>query len=153
MKYDIPEVWILELDTIVLDLNGTLTCKWMLDDTVKSKILELLELGFSIHLLSWDQRRTGESFAKDLGIQFHKASSSQEKWEFVKSLNAKWIVAVGNARIDIWMFENASLSIATLQWEWIHTGIIKYSDIIIPTITDAFDLLIDSDIMKATMRK
>jgi len=153
MKYAIPEVWILELDTIVLDLNGTLTCKWVLELGVKEKLQNLVKLGFTIYLLSWDQRGTGEWFAKNLGIQFHTASSSQEKWDFVASLDVKWIVAIGNARIDIWMFENAQLSIATLQWEWIHTEIIQHCDIIIPSIIDAFDLLIDIDIMKATMRK
>jgi soluble P-type ATPase len=60
--------------------------------------------------------------------------------------------AIGNARIDIGKFKHAKLSIATLQSEGIHTGILPYVDIIVPNINDALDLFIDSDALIATMR-
>jgi soluble P-type ATPase len=45
------------------------------------------------------------------------------------------------------------LSVATLQAEGIHTGIIPYVDIIVPNINDALDLFADANTMAATMRK
>ena len=71
--------------------------------------------------------------------------------ELVTSIGKEKTVAIGNARIDIGMFQNAALSIATIQSEWIHTAILEHVDIIIPNIEDALDLFIDWDSLRATM--
>lgn len=46
----------------------------------------------------------------------------------------------------------AKLSIVTLQAEGVHTKTLLASDIVVPTITDALDLLIDSKRLIATLR-
>ncbi len=153
MKYNIPQVGIIELDTIILDLNGTISIKGVLIDGIKDKIIELHKSGFDIYLLSGDQRGNAEKICTELNIHFHKATSSQEKEDFVKSLKTKNTVAIGNARIDIGMFKVSKLSIGTLQEEGIHVEILKHIDILVKNIHDAFDLLLDEDSFKATMRK
>ena len=55
--------------------------------------------------------------------------------------------------VSIGKFKHAKLSIATLQAEWIHTGILKYVDIIVPSIVNALDFFLDTSTFQATMRK
>ena len=151
MKYDVPRVGILEFDTIVLDLNGTLSVKWMISDETKEKISRLRELGFTIYLLTGDARWTGQTLCDNLWIDLVVTQGSKEKAAFMKKIGKEKTVAIGNARIDIGMFQNAALSIATIQSEWIHTAILEHVDIIIPNIEDALDLFIDWDSLRATM--
>lgn len=153
MKYKIPEVGELEINTIVLDLNGTLSVKGEIAEGVKERVFKLKELGFKIILFTGDQRGTAETLCKELGIEFERASSSEEKENLFLKLDTKTTTAIGNARIDIGTFKHAALRIATLQAEGIHTGIIPHVDIIVNNINDALDLFIDGDSLVATMRK
>jgi P-type E1-E2 ATPase len=153
MKYPIPHSGELEINTIVLDLNGTLSVKGKIDKGVKPRITKLKKLGIEVILFTGDQRRLASKLCKKLGIKFTKADSSEEKEKLFLQLDTKTTAAIGNARIDIGKFKHAALSIATLQSEGIHTAILPYIDIIVPSINDALDLFIDGDSMKATMRK
>lgn len=87
MKYNIPQVGIIELDSIILDLNGTVSIKGVVIEGVRNRIAQLRENSFNIYLLSGDQRGGAEKMCKELGIYFHKAISSQEKEDFVRNLN------------------------------------------------------------------
>lgn len=153
MIYTIPEVWELELDTLVLDLNGTLTVNWKISDWVKNSLIAIKEMGYEVYLLTWDQRGTAQDFCNELWIKLLRATTGNEKRKMVEWLSSNNIVSIWNARIDIGMFEVSRLAIATLQAEWIHAAIIPYVDIIIPTILDALKMLLDPNTMAATMRK
>lgn len=152
MRYVTPEIGSLEINTIVLDLNGTLAVKGKIVNGAKERIQNLKKLGFKIILFSGDQRGNIKDICDDLDVEFKKASSQAEKEQFSLELNCEKTAAIGNARIDIGTFKNAKLSIATLQAEGIHTDILDYVDIIVPSINDALDLFIDSDSLIATLR-
>ena len=77
----------------------------------------------------------------------------KEKKKNFLTFDVNKTAAIGNARIDIGKFKHAKLSIATLQAEGIHTEILKYVDVIVPTINDALDFFLDEDTFKGTMRK
>ncbi len=153
MKYDIPQVGIIEISTIVLDLNGTLAVRGKIVKGVKKRLTALKKLGIKVILFTGDQRGNASSFAQDLGIEFKRASSQEEKEHLFLELDIERSAAIGNARIDNGKFRHAKLSIATLQAEGIHTGILKNVDIIVPSINDALDLFIDPNSLKGTMRK
>lgn len=150
MKY-ITNSWEYEYDTILIDLNGTLTVYGVIDPQVEALIDSLQKLGYRIILLTGDQRSNASMF-EDLGIEVVIAGSAQAKKEFAQGLKSKGIIAIGNARIDIGMFEVSQLSIATLQAEWIHKDIIAHVDIMVPCIADALQLLVDPDVFAATMK-
>jgi soluble P-type ATPase len=153
MKYDISGVGIIEINTIVLDLNGTLSVMGKIVEGVVERIAVLKKLGINVILFTGDQRGNAADFCKELGIEFRKASNSAEKEKLFLELDSNTTAAIGNARIDIGKFKHAALSIATLQAEGIHAGILSYVDIIVPCINNALDLFIDADALKATMRK
>lgn len=152
MIYNIPEVGEIEIDTIVLDLNGTLSVNGQVVDGAKERLSALRQMGFEVILFTGDQRGTAGDLCSDLGIKFHKAVTSKEKEELFLKLDVEKTAAIGNARIDNGTFKHAKISVATLQAEGIHTGILQYVDVIVPSINDALDLFIDKNSLCATMR-
>lgn len=152
MKYLIPGLGKLELDSIILDLNGTLTIDGKLAKGVLSKIEKLKKLGFIIYLFSGDTRGNGTEIAKKLNITFIKTINKDDKADEIKKLNPDKCVAIGNGFIDIEKIKLAKLSIVTLQKEGAFTKTLLESDIIVPSIIDALDLLIDSNKLIATLR-
>lgn len=152
MEYILNSGEKLILNKIVIDLNGTLTIKGKIIKGVKEKIRRLKKEGFEIFILTGDARGNSKKIAKELGVNCLIATNSKEKAKIMKTLNPKECVAIGNARIDIGMFKNAKIRILTLQAEGIHTKVIPYVDIIIPSILDALDLFIDKNSFLATMK-
>jgi len=141
-----------EIKNIILDLNGTLSVSGIVSKKTKSQIFKLKDLGYQIILISGDIRGTASNIAKQLNIELFIGQNSEEKAERMQDLEAEKTAAIGNARIDIGTFKNAKLSIATLQAEGIHTGIIPYVDIIVPNINDALNLFIETTSLEATLR-
>jgi len=142
-----------ELTQIIFDLNGTLAVNGKLVKGVQKRIEKLKELGFTMYLLTGDQRGSAAEQAKSLGIQVIITPTGKEKEAFAKTLKRQSLVAIGNARIDIGTFNHASLLIATVQSEGVHAQILNHVDIVVPSINDALDILINQDIFCATMRK
>lgn len=150
MKY-ITNDWEYNLDTIIIDLNGTLTVWWELDPQVPAQLQKLYNMWYKAYLLTGNQRGNADIF-EQYGLEIVKVRNSAEKEAFILSLDSSTSVAIGNARIDIWMFKHAAVSIATLQAEWIHASILSHVDIIVPSIYDALELLLDSNRFGATMK-
>lgn len=153
MIYNPVGVGEIELNTIILDLNGTLAVHGKIVDGAKERLLKLRELGYAIYLFTGDQRGNAASPAAELGIEVQKATTTEEKKALTLKLDTSKTVSIGNARIDIGTFEPVKLRIGTLQAEGIHTGILQHVEVLVPSINDALDFLIHPDIFNATMRK
>ncbi len=152
IRYEPKGVTPFELDTVVLDLNGTLSVNGQVPEGVREHVNKLKAFGFKIYLFSGDQRGTAEKIATDLGIDLQKAVNMEEKADLTAKLNPEHTVSIGNARIDIGTFKNVKLRIGTLQAEGIHIEILKYIDVLVPSINDALDLLLNPDSLCATLR-
>lgn len=61
-------------------------------------------------------------------------------------------MCVGNGFNDVLMFDAADLSVAVLEKEGTYAGLIAHADIVTRSIVDAFDLLLRTDRMRATLR-
>ena len=142
----------LDIKNIVLDLNGTLANYGIISEETKELIQKLKALNYRIILISGDIRGNAATIAKELEIDLLLGKNSNEKAKQIQKFNSNNTAAIGNARIDIGTFQNAILSIATLQQEGIHTDIIKYVDIIVPSIEDALRLFIDTKSIEGTLR-
>ncbi len=150
MKYLLQQGEI-EVDTIVFDLNGTLAEYGGINPETYRWITQLKQLEFHLIILTSDQRGNAEKIAGELQIDYHIAKTGDEKRNFVKRLG-KPFFAIGNARNDIPMFREATISFVTLQSEGIHSGILPYADILVTSIADAFRLIIDGDGFISTMK-
>ncbi len=140
------------IDNIILDLNGTLAVHGKVSDKTKALILQLQELKYNIVLISGDIRGNAATIANELGLKLYLGANSHEKAMQMQQFDKERTAAIGNARIDIGTFENAKISIATMQAEGIHTGILKQVDILVPKIEDALYLFIDVKSLEATLR-
>ncbi len=140
------------IETIVLDLNGTLAVNGKVSEETKSRILKLKSMAYRLVLISGDIRGNASVIAEDLEIELFLGANSQEKAEQMQQFDKDKTAAIGNARIDIGTFDNAAISIATLQSEGIHSGIINHVDLIVPSIDDALNLFIDIKSLEATLR-
>jgi P-type E1-E2 ATPase len=153
MKYSAKGIEDETIETIILDLNGTLSVHGKIPGGVKERIAKLRDMDIKVILFTGDQRGTAADLCAEYGIEFIRTSSTEEKEQAILKFNSETTAAIGNARIDIGTFKHAKVSIATLQAEGIHTGILEYVDVIVPSINDALDFFIDPNIYGATMRR
>ncbi len=153
MKYSVPGVGEITLDTIILDLNGTLSVGGTIVDGVKQRIDALKKNGFTLVLFTGNTRGDADDIANELGIEWVQAHTAEDKRDLALQRDPERCVSIGNGRIDKELMEVVSLAIVTLQAEGIHIETFQASDIVVPTINDALDLLIDNQRLIATLRK
>jgi soluble P-type ATPase len=150
--YDVPGSGSVELKTIILDLNGTLSVGGTIVDGVKERLARLKAAGFNTILFTGNTRGDADSIASDLGIEWKLAKSAEDKKKHALALDPDTCASIGNGLIDLQLMKVVKLRIATLQAEGIHVQTLLNCDVVIPTINDALDLLIDPQRLIATLR-
>lgn len=153
MTYDIPGQGQLVINTIVLDLNGTLSVGGIVPEGVKTRLDKIKEQGFKVLFFTGNTRNDADDLAKDLGIEWKLAKDSQDKKNLALELDPETCASIGNGLIDLELMKAVKLRIVTLQSEGVHVQTLLNSDIVIPTVNDALDLFIDPQRLVATLRK
>lgn len=143
----------MELSTIILDLNGTLTVGGTIISGVAERLQALKELGYKIVFFTGNTRNNAKELAQQLEIGWVLATDGEAKKEQALKLNPETCVSIGNGLIDLELMKVVKLRMVTLQAEGVHVQTMLHSDIVIPTINDALDLLIDQQRLIATLRK
>ena len=152
-RIDIPGWGSVELENLVLDLNGTITESGSFIPGVIDRLEMLKGLGIRIYVLSGDTRGTvKERFADVPGIDAVVTKTAREKRDFVESLGPSSTVCVGNGNIDVEMFKVAGLSICTIQAEGATTQALLNADIVVTHINQALEILLDEEKLIATLR-
>ena len=150
---DIPGRDIITIEHLVLDYNGTVAEDGQLIDGVEERMRALKEL-VDIHVLTADTYGTVRAQCDPIGVHvetFPRAGAAECKLEIVQRLGSH-VMCVGNGFNDVLMFDAADLSVAVLEKEGTYAGLIAHADIVTRSIVDAFDLLIRTDRMRATLR-
>jgi soluble P-type ATPase len=147
MTVDIPGLGLIEVDTLLLDLNGTIAVDGVVLEGVADRISKLVKC-FSILLLSGDTNGNAAAIAKDLGVKLSVVKNAEEK----QKLCTKKTVAIGNGSIDKDMLSSATLGIAVIEREGVSATALRSADIITTSINDALDILIFPKRMIATLR-
>ena len=148
---EIPGVEQLELDHLLLDVNGTLTDRGKLIDGVAER-LGNVGSDLEIHLLSADTFGSLSEVSEQLGVTARRVTTGEEKREAAATLGAKRCAAIGNGRNDAAMFDEVALAIAVIGPEGASREAIETADLICPSIVAALDLLADVDALTATLR-
>ncbi len=152
MKVDIPGDGPLVIETIILDLNGTLCVGGKLVPGVSERIQQLRNK-YHLVLFSGDTRGDASKLADELGIAFVKTATGQDKADEADKFHAEKCAAIGNGLIDLQLIQRVKLGIVVLQGEGIHTKTFLAADIVMPNVNDALDLFIDEQRLVATLRK
>jgi P-type E1-E2 ATPase len=147
----IPEGPTLEIEHLVLDVNGTLTDRGELIDGVSRRLGQLRET-LRLHLVSGDTFGTLEQVAQGLDLKPQRVTRGVEKAEIVRGLGAERCAVIGNGTNDVPALEVAALGIAVLGPEGASGAAVAAADIVCRSIEEALDLLLEPRALAATLR-
>ncbi len=154
IKVAIPGYKKLVLKFLVLDYNGTLGLDGKLKKGVKEKI-DLLSKDLEVHVVTGDTFNTASRYLEDVNCKLAIAPKERQdifKLNYIESLGKENVVSIGNGRNDVLMLEAAALGIAILGEEGLTKETILSCDIMVKNILNAFDLLLNSRRLMASLR-
>jgi soluble P-type ATPase len=152
---DIPGWGNIDIENILLDLNGTIATDGRVPGGVREKV-NLLSEKVKIYVLTADTQRTaGEEIQhmKAELIKIAEEDSKRGKSDFLKTLNPESTVVIGNGNNDELILGEAALGIAILGDEGMSALAVKRADIIVKSISDALDLFLKPKRLIATLRE
>jgi soluble P-type ATPase len=153
MRYNIPGQEPFDIDTLILDLNGTLSVGGVIPEGVKQRLDVVQRLGFKAVLFTGNTRNNADELASELGIDWKLAKTTEDKRDLALEIGADTCASIGNGLIDVELTKAVRLGIVTLQAEGVHTQTLLAADIVVPTVNDALELFIGTSRLTATMRR
>jgi P-type E1-E2 ATPase len=154
IRIDIPGRGVLEIQYLLLDVNGTLSLDGEMIEGVAERI-EKLRDRVEILIVTADTQGTAEEIAAALEVKLQKignAGQQKQKLGFVEKLGAETTAAIGNGANDALMLKAAALGICVAGPEGASSETIGMSDVIVPDIWAALDLLLMPKRLIATLR-
>lgn len=144
LKIDIPGWGSVDIQNIVMDLNGTLATDGRIPPEVKEKIRDLSNLA-KIYILTADAQ--GPATEEMLGmkaelIKVTGEDTKRKKLDFLKTLDLEMTVAIGNGSNDQLILKEAVLGIAVLGDEGMSVSAIKSADVVVKNVQSALDLFL-----------
>jgi P-type E1-E2 ATPase len=121
-----------------------------------SRLLNRLRDRLEIHLLTADTHRRQEMIDHQLNlkaVRVLRGAESAQKAEFVQKLGAQRVVAIGQGANDAAMLKSARIGICVLSAEGTATETLLASDLVVPDIYTALELLEKPVRLVATLRK
>jgi len=144
LRIDIPRWGSVDIEYIVIDLNGTLATDGKIPLEVKEKIGALSHLA-KIYILTADPQRPANEEILGMKAEVIKVlgeNSKQGKLDFLRTLNPEMTVAIGNGNNDQLILKEAAFGIAVLGDEGMSVSAIKSADIVVKNIQSALDLFL-----------
>ena len=155
MITDIPGWGSINIENIVIDLDGTIATDGRVTPEVKEKI-NSLSYQAKIYVLTADTQGTANKEILGMNVELVKTpeeDSKQKKLDFLKTLNLEATVAIGNGSNDQFILKEAALGIAVLGDEGVSVSAIKSADIVVKNIQNALDVLLKPKRLIATLRE
>lgn len=152
---DIPGWGHIDIEFLLLDLNGTIATDGKISPEVRDKI-NTLSKQVKIYVLTADTYQTGKEETKGLGVEWVQVSeenSTLAKVEVLKSLGPERLAAIGNGSNDQEILKEAALGIAVLGKEGLSVAAMKKADLVVNDITEALDLFLKPRRLVATLRE
>ncbi len=154
LEIDIPGRGALGIHHVVCDYNGTIATDGHLMEGVASRIREIAEFA-QVSILTADTFGTVRAECAGLPVDvrvFDRDGASACKAAIVRELGSEGCVCIGNGFNDIAMFAEAALSIAIVGKEGACGKLLSCADVVVTSQIDAFDLLIHTGRLRATLR-
>ena len=143
------------IEDLILDLNGTISVDGRLVRGVKERLRELSEK-LEITVVTADTNRNAESLLAGLPVRIHMIRENQEnkqKLAVVLEKGKGKTVSIGNGCNDVSMLRESAIGICVLGREGASPEALMASDVVVPTINDALDLLLKLQRLRATLRR
>lgn len=150
---EIPGSRTLQIDHVVLDVNGTIATDGVLLPGVKERLDRLREQ-VTVHLLTADTHGKQAEIDAALGLTATIIQhGTTEKGAYVLTLGADNVAVMGNGANDAAMFNAAALRVGVLGAEGMAAALIGVSDVLVRDINDGLDLLLNPARLRATLRR
>lgn len=153
-ELEIPGFGIVRLEHLVSDFTGTLSVDGSLVSGVRERLNKLSELLY-IHILTADTFERAKEELKDIKCEIHILESEDhdlQKEEYIKRLGPEKVIAFGNGNNDRRMLRIARIGIAVMLDEGCSCDAVKSADLLVKSIIDGLDLLLNPKRLKATLR-
>lgn len=141
----------LTLETVIFDVNGTLTYRGQLLDRVAEQ-MTLLRETVQVLLVSSDTYGTLDAVAEQLAVDARRVADAADKVAVLREVGAATCAAVGNGHNDRLLLSEAAVGIAVLGGEGTARTAWTSADIVCATVLDAIGLVIDPTSLAATLR-
>jgi P-type E1-E2 ATPase len=155
IELNIPGRGGLQLEHLVMDVNGTLAVDGILIEGVAKRIGALRDR-LTVHLLTADTH--GRQAAIDhllnlKAIRIQPGNEAEQKADYIRQLGAERVAAIGQGANDADMLQAAALSICVMSVEGLATEALRASQLLMPDILSALDLFENPLRMIASLRK
>jgi soluble P-type ATPase len=145
----------LEVDFILVDLDGTLASDGRIHPKAKDK-LNLLAKRTRIYILAKGEKDRVEDVLRKVkaeAVYVPEGEASLAKRDWLRRLGEGRSVAIGNGVEDASMVEDAGLGICILCKEGAAASTLAKADLVFTNILDAFDFLLKPLRQKGTLGK
>jgi soluble P-type ATPase len=145
----------MEIENIVLDLNGTIATDGRIPPEVKEKMGSLADRA-KIYILTADTQGTATEEVRDIRVALIRISeekSKEAKFESLKNLNPENTVVIGNGNNDQLILKEAVLGIIVLGDEGMSISAMKNADVVVKDVSNALDLFLKPKRLIATLRE
>ena len=143
IELTIPGRGELRLQHLVVDVNGTLALDGTLLEGVARRLSSLRDR-LNLHMVTADthgQQSVIDQLLSISAVRIQRGNESAQKTEFVNSLGAESVVAIGQGANDAGMLKTAALGICILSTEGSAVDALLAADLVAPDIQSALDLL------------
>ena len=153
---DIPGWRSVQLEVLLLDVNGTLTLDGELLAGVETGLKALVGM-LDVQLVSGDTFGRLDNIAAQLGVRAKRLEAGRpeaaQKADVVRRLGAERVVAIGNGANDSDMLRESVLGIAVVGPEGLAGSALAAADVVLAPIHDALGLLVNSKRLMGTLRR
>lgn len=154
INVNIPGWRALELEHLVMDLNGTLARDGVVLGGVNTLVLQLAQR-LTLHLATADTFG-GAEFLFPPSVRLTKLTPGQEaeqKRDLVITLGAEHCAALGNGANDVLMLGAAALGVAVIGPEGAAPAALQAADVVVTDPLAGLGLLLHPDRLRATLRR
>lgn len=151
---DIPGFGSVRLEHVVSDFTGTLSVDGRLVPGIRERLKRVAEF-MHIQILTADTFGMARAELQGINCDVHILTGDDhdlQKEEYVKKLGAGSVVTFGNGNNDRRMLKVAKIGIAVCLAEGCAADAVRAADIVVNSATDALDLLLNPNRLKATLR-
>ena len=152
LSVSIPGIPELQLEHLLVDVNGTLTNRGELLDGVEAR-LDRLRHSLDIRLVSADTFGMLDTIAAGLHVSAVRASTGEDKLRLLDDLGRGRCAVVGNGSNDALVLEAAAVGFAVIGPEGASAAALRSADVVCASAADALDLLLDPKALSATLRR
>ena len=143
LEINIPGQEKLALNHLVCDVNGTLATDGILLEGIRKKINSLRDR-LEIHLLTANTHGKQRHIDEILNLKaviISPGNEADQKAEYVRSLGAESVVAIGQGANDAGMLKEAKLGICIISPEGTAVETLLEADLIVPDIFRGLEML------------